>query len=902
MTSELASLAPADVLLTTGAVVTIRPVTPADEESLTDLYARTAPDAIRLRFFTYSSVAGPREVVRLLRPTSSSHLAVVAVDRGRVLGVGCVERTSARGTAEFALLVDDAHHAEGIGTLLLEHLVSAARNAGYKRLSAEVLADNSAMLAVLHALGAKLHEGLSYGVVDVDFALKEQPPWRHAVEDRESAAEYASLDRLLAPRSVAVVGAGSSADGIGHRILANLVSGGFPGTLYAVNRSGVTVCGIPATPSLRDLPDSPDLVVIAVPAKFVLAVVEDCAAAGAYGVVVVSDGFAEVSATGQAQQEALVSAVRRAGMRLVGPNCLGVINTSDGTRLYATFADVRPMPGPVGLASQSGGVGLALVDYLTRRRIGMSTFVSMGNKADVSSNDLLMYWERDPATKVCVLYLESFGNARKFARVARRVARTKPIVAVTAGRSVAGARGVKSHTAAAATPDIAIDALFQQAGVIRAESLSEALDVVGLLTDAPLPAGRRVAVLTNGGGPGALAADACAAAGLVLPAFSTRLRRRLADVLPANAATGNPVDSTAGGNAEALATATRVLLESKEVDTVMVVHTSPETTDSSGVAAALSEIAGEPLTKPLIGVFLGRSEVPVPLQRSSAGSVIPCFAFPEVAATALAAVASYAEWRDRPHRTPPTLAGVHNRRARRIVSEFLRAQPGGGWMDTDAAESLVSSYGISVVPTCRAETPAEAALIAQRLGFPVVVKSASGAVLHRTDIGAVKLALQSPDEVTAAVSSIRDSCGPECPVIVQPMLPQGIETAVGIVNDPTVGPIVMLGLGGVATDLLADRSFRLPPLSRVDVREQIQSLRGSPLLFGYRGSPPADVPALEDLVLRVGQLAANIPELAELDLNPVLVSPDGAIAVDVKIRLAPATAPDPHLRRLSLAR
>jgi acyl-CoA synthetase (NDP forming)/GNAT superfamily N-acetyltransferase len=891
----------ADVLLTTGAVVTIRPVVAADEASLTSLYGRTKPDALRLRFFTYSVAACQQEVSRLIRPASNKHMAVVAVDRGRILGVGCVERTSKKGTAEFALLVDDQHHAEGIGTLLLEHLVAAARTMGYTHLSAEVLAENSGMLRVLHSLGARLKEGLSYGVVDAEFSLKEQLPWQRAVGEREGTAEHASIVRLLAPRTVAVVGAGSNAEGVGHRILASLVDGGFTGELYAVNRTGAAVCGVPAARSVRDLPCSPDLVVIAVPATSVLDVVDDCAVAGAYGVVVVSDGFAELGGTGRDQQSALVSATRRAGMRLVGPNCLGVVNADSAVRLNATFADLHPIAGPVGLASQSGGVGLALLNYLTDRRIGVSTFVSMGNKADVSSNDLLMYWERDPATKVCVLYLESFGNARKFARVARRVARTKPIVAVTAGRSVAGARGVKSHTAAAATPDVAIDALFQQAGVIRAQTLSEALDIVGLLTDAPLPSSRRVAVLTNGGGPGALAADACAAAGLVLPNLSRGLQQRLIPVLPQHAATSNPVDTTAGGGPAALAAATRVLLASDEIDSVIVVHTSLEATDTDTVATALAEIASAPLQKPLIGVFLGRPDVPRPLQRPDAGAIIPCFAFPEIAAGSLAAVARYSEWRDRPHRPTASPRGIRRRTAGTIVADFLREHPDGGWMDTDGAASLVESYGIPVVPTSRADSPEQAVVAAETLGFPVAVKAASGAVLHRTDIGAVKLSLRTPDEVLAAVTAIQETCGPRSPVVVQRMLPHGVETAVGIVNDPTVGPIVMLGLGGVATDLLADRSFRLPPLTRVDVHEQIRSLRASPLLFGYRGAPRSDVRGLEDVLLRVSQLASELPELAELDLNPVIVSPDGAIAVDVKVRLAPACGSDPYLRRLSVA-
>jgi acyl-CoA synthetase (NDP forming)/GNAT superfamily N-acetyltransferase len=890
----------AAALLTDGAVVTIRSVTPADEPALVSMYDRTTPESLRLRFFAYSSCAGRQDVRRMLRPPSADHLAVIAVARSEILGVGCIERTSHPGTAEFALLVDDVHHSEGVGMLLLDHLVAAARTAGYQRLCAGVLSENAAMRHVLRDLGATLTESTSQATIDVVFPLREIPTWRTAVEEREGLAEHHSLERVLAPRSVAVVGAGTNADGIGHRILANLAKGGFKGELYAVNRGGATVGGIPGVESLRELPRTPDLVVIAVPARSVLQVIDDCAAIGAYGAVIISDGFAELGAAGRRHQDAVLSKARAAGMRLIGPNCLGVVNADDGVRLNATFADARALPGPVGLASQSGGVGLALLDYLTERRIGLSTFVSMGNKADVSGNDLLMHWERDPATTVCVLYLESFGNARKFARVARRVARTKPIVVVTAGRTVAGARGVRSHTAAAATPDVAIDALFRQAGVMRAGTLSEVMDIVSVVTDAPLPAGPRLAVVTNGGGPGALAADAGAAVGLVLPQLSAHLRKELSLVLPAHAATANPIDITAGGGAGSLAGAVDILLRSNEIDSVIVIHTSLSATDTSAAATALATVAGEPLVKPVLAVFLGQAAVPLPLQRQEVGSVIPCFAFPEAASAALATVTSYAAWRSKPDPRPPVLAGVHRRAARTIVSEFLRHRPDGGWLDTDVAASLVAAYGIDVVDTRRAENPAQAVAAAQQTGFPAVVKTAAGEVLHRTDVDGVRLNLRTPEDVRAAVSAIQDPHGPEFPVVVQPMLSGGVELAVGIVNDPTVGPISMLALGGTATDLLADRSFTLLPINRAAVRDQIRSLRGAPLLFGYRGAPPADVKALENLVLRVGQLASEIPELAELDLNPVLVRVDGAVAVDVKIRLAASHQSDPYLRQLSV--
>jgi acyl-CoA synthetase (NDP forming)/GNAT superfamily N-acetyltransferase len=891
--------APADVLLTNGDVVTIRGVEPADEAALRGLYQRATPESLRLRFFSASRVAGDRDVDHILRPESEDHEAVVAVARGAILGVAYIERTSVPGTAEFALLVDDHRHSTGIGTLLLEHLVSAARTDGYRRLHAEILAENHRMLNVLRDLGVQTRRSASYGVIEVEFPLDGGSEWQEAVEERETVAEHASVQRLLAPDSVAVVGAGHS-KGIGYRILSNIIAGGFAGDLYAVNRDGSAVLGSPAVTTVRDLPATPDLVIIAVPALAVEQVVVDCAAVGVYGVLIVSDGFAELGPSGRQLQASILATARRAGIRIIGPNCLGVVNCTPAISLNATFADAHPVSGSVGMASQSGGVGLALLDYLTRRRIGLSSFVSMGNKADISGNDLLMYWESDEATKACVLYLESFGNARKFARVARRVARTKPIIAVTAGRSVAGARGVRSHTAAAATPDVAIDALFEQAGVIRASTLGELMDIVSVVTEAPLPAGRRVAVISNGGGPGALAADACAAARLVLPELSKRTQRALRSVLPGHAATANPIDTTAGAGATALAESAAVLLRSREVDSVIVVHTSLSSTDTDRVAEALGQLVTDVPDRPLLAVFLGRDDVPSPLRRTEAGSLLPCFGFPESAATALGAVSTYAEWRQAPAPQQPALRGVRPHLARSIVGDFFAEHPDGGWLDTDRAADLISAYGIEVVPTLRATTAEEATQAADGLGYPVVVKSAVGDLLHRTDVGGVKLDLTNPATVEAAVDDVQRACGPHSPVVVQPMVVGlGVETAVGIVNDPTVGPIVMLALGGVATDLLADRSFRLPPLSRSDVRDQIRSLRASPLLFGYRGAPPVDVSSLEDLILKVGRMALEVPEIADLDLNPVVVSADGAVSVDVKVRLANVSAIDPYRRQLA---
>ncbi|HTR71075.1 MAG TPA: GNAT family N-acetyltransferase [Mycobacteriales bacterium] len=883
---------PVDVVLATGAVATIRAVRPEDRDSLRQLYERTGRDSMRLRFFSFSPHVAEQDVVRITRPASDDHIAELVTSRGEVIGVGCVERTDNRGVGDIALLVDDTRHGEGVGMLLVEHLVDAARRAGFHRIRADVLAENVSMMRVFQDLGANLITHYDSGVIEVDFPVTDRRSLREASERRESIADHASIGRVLAPRSVVVIGAGHRPESIGHRLLGSIRDSGYQGEVSAINHDGTPVGDVPAWTAVEDLPYVPDLAIIAVPAIQVPAVIADCARVGVEGAVIISDGFAELGDEGKRAEREILLTAREAGMRLIGPNCLGIVNTAPDVRLNATFSNVRPAAGVVGVASQSGGVGIATIEYLNRRNIGVSNFVSLGNKADVSGNDLLLYWEHDPSTQVCLLYLESFGNARKFARIAARVSRQKPIVAITAGRSRAGARGVRSHTAAAATPAVALDALFRKAGVIGANAMGEAIDIVALLERSALPRGRRVAVLTNGGGPGALAADACAAVNLDLPELSPALRARLAQILPGHAATANPIDTTAGGSPEVLAEATRVVMASDEVDSVMVVHTSLSSSDSDELAAALSDLPAAFPTKTLIGVLIGKAES---LSRRPA---VPVYDFPEPAAQALAAVTSYAEWRSTPAQRPPRLTGIKRRAAEKVIDDYLERQPAGGWLDTDAAVDLVSAYGIPVARTTRAETIEEAVAVARRVGYPVAIKAAAGEIVHRTEMGGVQLNLASDDDVLAAVTRIRTTCGETCPVVVQPMIAAGVETAVGVVNQRSVGPMVMVGLGGVATDLLADRSFRLPPLDRSEVRAAIKDLRTAPLLFGYRGSPLADVAAFEDLVLRVGRLASELDEVSEVDLNPVVVSTTGAVAVDVKVRVSPTVGIDSGLRRL----
>lgn len=882
-----------DALLSDGTVVEIRPVGSEDEPALRELYQRASAESMRRRFFSYSRHVAEQDIRRMVGRGGGTTVALIALARGEVVGVADLTRSGEPGRADLALLVDETHHGEGVGTLLVEHLVAAARRLGYRQVHADVLSENAEMLGLLRQLGLPTTRYASCGVVDVDFAVPDRDTWSAVVQTREAIADHASLERILAPASVAVVGAGRRPEGVGHRVVINLLSGGFRGEVAAVNPGGYDVGKARGFASLLDLPQPPELVVVAVPAREVASVIRDAAAAGARGVVVVSDGFAELGEEGRDRQRDIVRIARSGGMRMIGPNCLGVVNLDPSVNMNATFASIGARPGRVGVASQSGGVGLAVFDALSRRGVGVSNFVSLGNKADVSGNDLLQYWQHDSATSTCLLYLESFGNARKFAQIAREVGRTKPIVAITAGRSSAGARGVRSHTAAAATPEVAVDALFRQAGVIAASTVSEALDIIALLECGAIPAGRKAGIISNGGGPAALAADACTAAGLDLPVFSDRLQSRLASVLPAHAALANPVDTTAGAGPVELAAGARILSGSGEVDSVIVIHASLAAGDRETLATELGSVAAG---RPVMLVTLGERSAPA-AHADGAYPGVPCFPYPEDAAHALARTASYAEWRRRP--SPPAApAAPVSSKARALVDDFLRDNPQGGWLDTDVAANLVTACRVPVARTVRVQNAAEGASAAARLGFPVVVKLGAGSILHRTDDHGVFVGLRSARAVRAAIRDLQRRFGRHCPLVVQPMLSGGVETAVGLLQDPSVGPLVMLAMGGIATDLLADRTFCLPPLSPGDAMEQIRSLRAAPLLTGYRGSAATDTRALAKLLCRVGDLGLQLPEVAELDLNPVLVTSAGATAVDVKVRLAPAEPVEPYLRSL----
>ena len=674
-----------------------------------------------------------------------------------------------------------------------------------------------------------------------------------------------SLTPFFEPACVAVVGASRERNKIGSEVLHNLLATGFTGTVVPVHPTAGTIQGLAAYPRVADIPSAVDLAVIVVPAAQVPAAVDDCLAKQVPAICIISAGFGECGEEGRAIEREMVRKIRNAGSRLIGPNCMGLLNTDARFALNATFSPVYPPAGGVAMSTQSGALGLAILDYARQLNIGISTFVSVGNKADVSGNDLLLYWETDPSTDVILLYLESFGNPSKFSRIARRISRTKPIVALKSGRSPVGARAAASHTGALASSDDFVDALFHQAGVIRTDTVTELFDVATLLSRQPLPRGRRVAILTNAGGPGILTADACLAHGL------------LAAELPAAAAVHNPVDMLASASPAQYRQALQLLLADPNVDSAIVIFIPPLITSADEVATAIAGAAADS-GKPVSGVFMRSHAAPESL------AAVPCYAFPEPAAIALSRVATYGEWRRQPPSDAPAFPDIQEGLARAVVDTAVRR--GGGWLSAVEANALISAAGITTPQSHLAASIDEAVAAAVTVGLPVALKAVGAALLHKTEHRALRLNLKSSLAVREAAAELIGALGDRMEgLLVQPMVNGGAEMMIGAINDPVFGHVVVCGSGGVLVDLLADSACRLHPVTDRDAHEMVESLKGVRLLRGFRGAEPADEPAFRDAILRISALVGLCPEIQELDLNPVKVLPGGVSAIDVRVRI-----------------
>jgi acyl-CoA synthetase (NDP forming) len=868
-----------DVLAADGGIVRIRPAAAADREALLDLYGRTSDENLYRRFFYHGRSGIQAQVDKAIRPPDASHVALVAVDRGRLVGIGTYEADETGTGADFALLVDDWHHGRGIGTLLLEQLQANAHRNGIDMLRGDVLASNQPMLAVANALGPRPHMRYDAGIVEVELPTGDSSESAaFDLESRYQRAEKRSLAGLLSPQGIAVVGVSRRPNGIGHSIWRALVDGEFTGTLYPVNANGGDLEGTQLYRTVAEIGGPVDLAIVAVPAERVLDVADDCAAAGVTAMVVLSSGFGEDGPEGKQRQAELVRRCRAAGIRLVGPNCLGIVNTEPSVQMHATFAAVTPPAGALAVASQSGAVGISLLDHAARTGTGISSFVSLGNKADVSGNDLLAYWYDDPTTAAVALYLESVGNPRRFARVARAISRRKPVLVVKSGRTESGARAGASHTAAAAAPDVTVDALFRQAGVIRCESLGELLEAARLLVTQPLPAGGRIGIVGNAGGINVLAADAADGAGLTLPTLPEAIQAEIRSAGAGVASAANPVDLGAAATPPAMAATIKAVANEDVVDGIIVVYTGTVVTDVNAMLATIESTLAE-IKIPAAAILLGIHNPPIAL------GAVPVFSLPEQAIAAFGHAVRYHQWRQQPLGQQPAFPDIDERAARTLVAQALAG--GGGWQPSEIATRLLSYYGVPIAPGSVVRSADEAVEVAAIFGYPVVLKAADPALVHKSDRGVVKLGLADGDAVRLAYNDIATALSnPASPVLVQPLISGGVELVAGIVHDQLFGSLIMLGLGGVHTDLLGDRSLRLLPVTDRDAAGMWRELRGAPLLTGFRGATPVATDAVEDLVARLGRLADDFPEVAELDLNPVLAGPKGVVAVDVKLRLA----------------
>ena len=881
-----------DVVLRNGRTLRLRPVRPDDREPLLAFYTALSADSLYYRFFDVRSPESALEYT----PVDVDYVrdfGVIGEIGAEIVGVAhYLSYSSNPKVAEVAFAIADKVQGCGIGTHLLQKLAEVARTNGIERFRAETMTENQRMLDVFLCSGFDVTSRTAEGTVQVSFAIEPTARWADQTAARSQKAAYASMKAIFEPRSIAIVGASRRRGALGTEILANLKATGFRGQLFAVNPNANEIDGVPAYPSLAAIPATVDLVIIAVPANDVEQIVDDCAAKNVLGIVVITAGFGETGAAGKEIERRLLEKVRAAGIRMVGPNCMGVINTDPAVNMHATFAPVFPPIGNVAMSSQSGALGLAILDYARSLNIGLSTFISVGNKTDVSGNDLIQYWAEDPNTDVMLLYLESFGNPRRFGELARRIGRRKPIVAVKAGRSAAGARAAKSHTGALATSDAIVTDLFRQSGVIRTETLEELFDVASLLANQPLPSGSRVAIMTNAGGPGILAADACSANGLELAALSPSTTEKLRALLPPAASVGNPVDMIASASPEAYRDTLNLLLADPNVDSVIIIYIPVLPTHVSDVALAIRS-ASHQAKKTLVATFMSARGLPSSL------APVPSFPFPERAVTALARATRYAEWRRKPAGVVTKFEDFDELTIRRIVERTTSSQPVGGWLDPVSTVDLLRAAGIPVAPTHVVTSAADAMDIAEQIGFPVVLKACGERLLHKSDVGGVALDLRDAAEVRSAFRDMKAHLGDVMSgAVVQKMIAGGAEMMVGAVADATFGHVIVAGAGGTLVELIADTSFRVQPITDVDAEAMIDEIRCSKLLRGFRGAPPGDEAALRQILMRVSALIDVCPELRELDINPVKVLERGAIAVDARARVE-AIVPGPPSRRIA---
>ncbi|MFT4289459.1 GNAT family N-acetyltransferase [Nocardioides sp.] len=874
----------ADVLLRDGRTAHIRPITPADEALLVDFYDnRVSEESKYYRFFSPMPHLSQRDIERFTRVDYVSRVAFVLLLAEEMIAVGRYDVVEPR-EAEVAFLVADGQQGRGIGQILLEHLAQAGRERGIERFVAEVLPDNARMIQVFRDAGYRVASGYEDGVIHLEFPIESTETAIGVMLSREHEAEAASISRFLNPRSVAIIGASRRQETIGQVLVRNMVNADFTGKVYVVNPNSPAVSGMPAYKSVQEIDAAVDVAIVAVPADAVQDVVLDCAAKGVHGLVVISSGFAETGEEGRQRQRRLVGLSRSYGLRLIGPNALGIINTDPSVRINASLSQVMPPRGRAGFFCQSGALGSAILEKVQNRGLGLSTFVSAGNRADVSGNDLLQYWEEDDSTEVVMMYLESLGNPRKFSRIARRVSLRKPIVAVRSGRTTQGVPMGHAVRKIAAPPQ-AVDAMFRQAGVIQVDTLEDMFDVAQLLAHQPLPRGRRVAVVGNSDALGLLAADAAAGAGLVV-------NRQIA----------LPAEPTAEDFEDALDAA----IDDPEVDGVVAVYIPPLSVSGEDIANVLAAV-GEQSDKPLVSSFLGAEGVPELLRvpdvaGSTAGrGSVPSYSSVESAVRALARVVGYAVWLRTPDGPSSEQEEVDVPRAKRLVNTVLARRPAGGELEREELAELLAAFDVRLWATHQVDAFEEAVAAAEELGWDVVLKATADHLRERPDQAHVWRNIGDSAEMAEAWESLTGFVDvATAGFVVQKVAPPGVPLVIRSIEDPLFGPVVSFGLAGPMSELLGDRSYRIPPLSRRDAADMVREVRAAPMLFGYRGADVVDVEEVERLIRRVAQIQFDLPQISALTLDLVLVGPDGASVLTAGARVEPVADPrsDWFVRRM----
>jgi acetyltransferase len=887
-----------EVVLTDGSAMVLRPIKTEDAERYQSFLGRLGPDSRYLWLNHIPEQVTPEDALRFCTVDYKNSFAlvgeVVKQKTTQIVAVGRYYRLPRKNSAEVAIVIDDTYRRKGIGTRLIECLVNVALDNGITTFEADVSAKNGDIIALLKGYGYHIARQLAADTFHVAFPIAPTQHVMHREEERDRVATIASIRHLLCPKSVALIGASRYQGTIGNIMLRCMLQGGYSGTVYPVNPNIGSVMSVKTYASVLDVPDEVDLAVIVVPAKLVARVTDECGQKGVRMLIVISDGFREVGPEGAAREQELRNIALGHGMRVAGPNCMGILNTDPEISLNATFSPVFPPAGNVAFLSQSGAMGLTILEYAQNLNLGVSTFVSVGNRVDISPNDLLEYWEQDKATKVILLYLESFGNPRKFAQIARRVSAKKPIVVVKGGSTAAGSKAAASHTGSMATSEISTEVLFKYAGIIHVNTMEELFDVASLLSNQPLPKGRKLAILTNGGGPGIIAADASARHNLVLPQFSADTIARLKSVIKRDIVINNPLDTTAGATAQEFHDILQVLANEQEIDAVLSIFIPPIVSNLDASQDAIRSVAPTfwKQQKPLLACFLGERGSKAKLGAN--GHFVPCYPFPEEAVSALARAVEYSENVRKPVGNFPKLEGIERGKARKIIERAMTEHSQRPfWLSNAEMYELLSCYGIRLAPMAVAKTAAEAADAAAKMGFPVVVKLVSDTITHKTDVGGVVIGLGSKNEVKRAYDTIHGrlvKLGRENEmqgVMVQRMVTGGIETIVGVTQDPSFGPLMMFGAGGIYAELLKDVAIRLPPLTDLDAKEMIKSIKMAKMLEGYRDTPAADTEAVEDLLLRLSAMVEDIHQISELDFNPVKVMPKGTgyWVVDARIML-----------------